>query len=88
MRLSICLITLFLLPYTVLGGVTGKLSGKVTNKSTGEALPGVNIVVEGTQSGAATGIDGTYFIINVPAGKYTISASIIDLQRSPFLMYR
>ncbi|MCL5018969.1 MAG: TonB-dependent receptor, partial [Patescibacteria group bacterium] len=80
-RLLICLIILLLLPHTGMGGVTGKISGKVTNKSTGEALPGVNIVVEGTQLGAATDSEGNYFIINVPAGKYTISASIIGFAK-------
>ncbi len=34
--------------------------GRVTDLSTGEALPGVNITLKGTTIGAISGIDGTY----------------------------
>jgi len=34
--------------------------GTVTDGASGQALPGVNIVVEGTQGGATTAADGTY----------------------------
>lgn len=36
------------------------VSGKVTDKSTGEALPGVSVVIKGTTSGTATDIDGNF----------------------------
>ena len=38
------------------------VTGKVTDVTTGEALPGVNIVVEGTTTGVTTDIDGNYKI--------------------------
>ena len=38
------------------------ISGKVTDSQTGEALPGVNIVVKGITLGANTDIDGKYSI--------------------------
>ena len=38
------------------------ISGKVTDSQTGEALPGVNIVVKGITLGAITDIDGKYSI--------------------------
>lgn len=56
---------------------TGKISGTVVHAETGEALPGVNVVVVGTTHGAATDIDGAYFIIGVPPGTYTLRASMI-----------
>ena len=37
---------------------TGKISGKVTDAQTGEELIGINVLVEGTTTGAATGVDG------------------------------
>jgi TonB-dependent receptor len=40
-----------------------RVSGKVNDASTGEALPGVNIQVEGTQTGTITGTDGTYTLM-------------------------
>ncbi|MDZ7797859.1 MAG: carboxypeptidase-like regulatory domain-containing protein [Candidatus Marinimicrobia bacterium] len=47
-------------------GTTGKISGRVTDKASGEPLPGCNVLVEGTVYGAATDTDGTYFILNIP----------------------
>ena len=34
------------------------------------------MVIEGTTLGAVTDSDGNYFIINVPPGSYTVSASM------------
>ena len=36
------------------------INGKVTDAATGEALPGVNVVIKGTVKGTTTQIDGTY----------------------------
>ncbi|WP_083692303.1 TonB-dependent receptor [Seonamhaeicola sp. S2-3] len=38
------------------------ITGKVTSSSDGMALPGVNVVVKGTTTGAATDFDGNYSI--------------------------
>ncbi|MBN1415220.1 MAG: TonB-dependent receptor [Bacteroidales bacterium] len=38
------------------------ISGSVSDATTGESLPGVNIIVEGTTSGVVTDIDGKYSI--------------------------
>jgi len=56
---------------------TGKITGTVTDKTTGEGLPFVNVMIEGTTKGAATDIDGVYFIIGVRPGTYNIKASAI-----------
>ena len=53
------------------------VSGTVSDASTGEALPGANVVLEGTNMGAAASSDGTYSISNVAAGSYTVTASVI-----------
>lgn len=57
---------------TGLSQTTGKISGVVTDGETGDPLPGANVIVEGTNLGAATGLDGEFFIINVPPGTYTL----------------
>lgn len=46
---------------------TVKVTGKVTDSKTGEGLPGVSVIVKGTQNGAATDINGAYSI-NAPKG--------------------
>jgi outer membrane receptor protein involved in Fe transport len=62
-------------------GTTGKIAGQITDAQTGENLPGVNIIIEGTTLGAATDADGTYIILNVPPGLYTITLDYIGYQR-------
>lgn len=56
---------------------TGKISGRVTDAETGDPLPGVNVVVEGTTQGASTGADGYYTILNVTPGTHTVRATFI-----------
>jgi hypothetical protein len=74
------LVMLFLsLSYTAFG-VTGKIQGKVTDRNSGEALPGVNVMILGTSLGAATDINGEYFILQVTPGEYEVKASMIGYQ--------
>lgn len=56
---------------------TGKISGRVVDKQTGEPLPGANIVVVGTQLGAASDRNGEFFILNIPPGKYDIRGTMM-----------
>jgi len=56
---------------------TGKIAGRITDVSTGEALPFVNIIVMGTNYGAASDIDGYFSILNIPPGTYEVKASAI-----------
>ncbi len=58
-------------------GETGKITGFVKDKRTGEPLLGVNIILEGTRLGASTAMDGRYTILNVRPGRYTLVASMI-----------
>ncbi len=58
-------------------GITGKISGRVTDSQTGEPLPGVNMIVEGTTLGAATDLKGYFVILNVRPGVYTLKASMM-----------
>jgi len=54
---------------------TGNIAGRVTDRKTGEPLVGASVVVEGTELGNATDLNGQYLIINVPPGKYTLVSS-------------
>ena len=52
------------------------VSGTVTDASTGNALPGANVVVDGTSLGAAADANGGFTINDVPDGS-TLTASMI-----------
>ncbi|MBC8215050.1 MAG: TonB-dependent receptor [Candidatus Marinimicrobia bacterium] len=71
LMLSIMLIS------SIYAGTTGKISGTVKDKKTGEFLVGCNIMIDGTSLGAATDIHGNYYILNVPPGKYTVRSMMI-----------
>ncbi len=66
-----------LMPIAAWAQSTGKLTGRVSDKATGEGLPGANVIIEGTQIGTATDIDGRYTILGVPVGRYNIRASFV-----------
>ncbi len=65
---------------SVLAQIPGKISGKV-HDTLGEALPGANIMVNGTTIGASSDIDGNYAILNISPGTYTLTASFIGFQK-------
>ena len=56
---------------------SGKIAGKITDATTSEELPFVNVIVMGTNFGAATDLEGNYFILNIPPGTYSVKASAI-----------
>ena len=74
------LICLVLTIQFTFAGTTGKLSGKVTSKETGEPLIGANVMVDGTLLGAATDLDGNYFILQVPPETYSVRFTMIGYQ--------
>lgn len=76
-RLLLVATMVFLLPMYLFAGNTGKITGVVKDKESGDALPGVNILIEGTSMGATTNAKGEYTILNVPAGVYTVATSMI-----------
>ncbi len=58
-------------------GTTGKIAGKILDKSTGEPLIGANVLIIGSTMGASTDADGNFFILNIPPGEYQVKASMI-----------
>ena len=55
----------------------GKISGVVKDASTGEALIGANVLIEGTTIGAATNVDGFFVILSVSPGSHNLKASMV-----------
>jgi len=82
--ISFLLFFLSLITFQLSAGTTGKISGKVVDAKTKEALFGANVIVEGTTYGAATDIDGNYFIINIPPGTYSVRASSVGYSSITF----
>ncbi|MCF7824177.1 MAG: TonB-dependent receptor [Candidatus Marinimicrobia bacterium] len=62
---------------TAFAGVSGKIAGMIKDAYSGEPLIGCNVVLEGTYFGGATDIDGSFVILNIPPGEYTIKANMI-----------
>lgn len=60
---------------------TGQVEGRVTDAATGVALPGVNVVLEGTPYGMATTLEGRFALGNLPPGQYTLVASMLGYGR-------
>jgi hypothetical protein len=50
-----------------------QITGKVTDASTGGALPGATVVIEGNSTGTATGPDGTFKLNLTPEGTLVVS---------------
>lgn len=57
----------------------GTISGSVTDKD-GKPLPGANVIVEGTNLGAAATLSGGYSV-DVPSGSYTLTASVVGFSK-------
>jgi outer membrane receptor protein involved in Fe transport len=74
------LLVALLVPALLLAGTTGKIKGKVTDRETGEPLPGANVLIVGTTLGAASDFNGEYVILNVLPGTYTLKATFIGYQ--------
>ena len=76
------LLCVFLVSATYPGEVFGQaekniaITGKVVDSSTGEAMPGVNIIITGTYTGAMTDATGS-FSITVPDEKSVLNFSFI-----------
>ena len=62
---------------SVYAGDTGKITGTITDKDTGEPIAGVNVVIEETTLGAMTDLDGYFTIINIKPGKYDVKATYV-----------
>lgn len=57
----------------------GFVRGTVYDDSNGETLPGINIIVEGTNTGTTTDFDGN-FNLGLPAGTYTLKITFVSYE--------
>ncbi|MBU1100363.1 MAG: carboxypeptidase-like regulatory domain-containing protein, partial [Bacteroidetes bacterium] len=68
---------LLLSPLSTSAQKNGSITGRISDISSGEYLPGANVRLDGTTYGAATDRSGIYRISNIPPGTYTLIASYI-----------
>jgi len=57
------------------------ISGVVTDATSEERLPGVNVVISELSIGASTDADGQYQIMNVPDGSYTLTVTYVGYKK-------
>jgi hypothetical protein len=59
---------------------TGKISGKIIDQKTSEALIGASAMIQGTSTGAAADVEGSYVISGLKPGKYTLEVRYMGYQ--------
>ena len=57
------------------------ISGKVIDESTGQALPGTTVIIEGTTIGTIADYDGNFTIKDVPTGTYNLIANFVSYKK-------
>jgi outer membrane receptor protein involved in Fe transport len=81
-RLLVCALTLvlglILLPSDSFAASTGKISGTITHKDSGEPVIGASVLVVGTTSGASTDLDGFFQVLRMDPGSYTLRISHLE----------
>jgi TonB-linked SusC/RagA family outer membrane protein len=77
------LVTLWLVALPIAAAAqSGVVTGRVTDASTGEELPGANVYLLEIKRGASTDINGRYVIPSVPAGNFTLVASFLGYKQT------
>lgn len=73
------ILLLFLMLYSLgILAQTGTIRGKVTDAGTGEELVGATVVIDGTNIGARTDIDGNFNIPNLTPGTYNLKVVYVS----------
>ena len=68
------LLLLLMMPLGMLA--QGTISGVVSDNASGQPIPGVNVIVDGTANGTSTDIDGNFTLSNVNTGDRIVFTSI------------
>lgn len=76
-KTAIVLLLTFISFTALWAGTTGKITGYIVDKETGEPLAGANVIVQNTLLGASVDLNGRYTILDVPPGTYTVQISYV-----------
>lgn len=66
---------------------SGTIQGRVLDKQTRTTLPGANVLVKGTNIGAATDLNGNFVISNAPVGKQILIVSYVGYSSTSRVVY-
>ena len=66
-----------LIPFNESMAQVGRVTGRITEKGTGELLFGANVIIKGTNIGMATDVEGKFVLSSVPTGPQTLVISYI-----------
>ncbi|HEY0744083.1 MAG TPA: TonB-dependent receptor, partial [Chryseosolibacter sp.] len=80
-RLPFLLLIICVCVSTIAFAQTGEIRGKVTNKVNGEPVSFANVLIQGTQFGAACDENGAYVITGLKPGQYNVEASYIGFKK-------
>ena len=61
----------------IFAGTTGKLSGIVYDSNSKEPLIGCNVIIKNTSLGTATDINGSFLIMDIAPGRYSLNITMI-----------
>jgi len=75
---AIITIVCVIISATVFAQNTGKISGTVSDKKSGETLIGVTVRIKGSTKGIATDVDGKYTLTGLPAGKHIVTFQYVS----------
>jgi len=73
-------VTAILLTFLAAPAFAGNVQGIVVADDTSLPLTGTNVVLEGTNRGSASDLDGQYAIFNVPSGNYTLRFTMLGYE--------
>jgi outer membrane receptor protein involved in Fe transport len=74
---TIIVVSAFFVFGTSWAGTTGTISGTVTDTKTGEPVALATIVITELKRGATTDAQGHFYILNLPAGKYSVRVALL-----------
>ncbi len=61
-------------------GIKNRITGIVLDKSTGDPLPGANVMIKGTTVGVAANLKGEFSLPKMPQGTYTLTVRFVGYE--------
>ena len=77
MRYTLTLLSFLITTNILFAQVTGDIRGQIIDELTEEPIIGANVIVDGTNRGSATDIEGNFFIDNIAVGTYGVRVDYI-----------
>ncbi len=79
---GLILLFVFIFSSLTFAGTTGRIAGRIRDAETKEAVIGASVLVKGTSFGAATDLEGDYYINSLPPGRYTLIITSVGYNKT------